>query len=188
MAIRVKDHPSIYERRDLWSQLVLPSQPENVNMGPVYAELELVSGDDLALVRRGLLKADQVKRMSVSALVDTGASTLCVNEMVKAQLDLPVVDQRPVQLADGSIQLFDVVGPVEIHFQNRRSTLNALVLPGETEVLLGTIPLEDMDVLIDPQKRQLVVNPASPNMATAKAKSPLPVRLRPRRGGRSEGG
>ena len=178
MTIRVKDHPSIYERRDVWSQFVLPSQPKVEDMGPVYAQLELISGDDLALLRRGMIREDQVKRVTVPALVDTGASTLCINEAIKAQLDLRAIDQRAVQMADGSIRLLELAGPVEIRFENRRSVLSALVLPGDSEVLLGAIPLEDMDVFIDPVKRQLVVNPASPSKATARAKSPR--RIRPR--------
>ena len=66
-------------------------------------------------------------------------------------------------LADGTVTELDVVGPIEIRFKNRFSTTNALVLPGNEEVLLGAIPMEEMDVLIHPNKEQLIVNPEHPN-------------------------
>lgn len=182
MTVRVKDHPDICERKDIWAQFVLPSEPEVVDMGPVHASLELMNSDDLALLSRGLITDDQVKRVEVNALVDTGASTLCINEVICAQLGLRTIDRRAVQMADGSVRPLDLAGPVEIRLENRRSTLSALVLPSDSEVVLGAIPLEDMDVFIDSVKRQLVVNPAGRNMAMAKAKSPRRVRQRaPRR-------
>ncbi|WP_157098062.1 hypothetical protein [Niabella ginsenosidivorans] len=46
----------------------------------------------------------------------------------------------------------------------------AMVIPGENELLLGAIPMEDMDVLIHPQRRELVVNPEHPYYAQMKLK------------------
>jgi hypothetical protein len=57
-----------------------------------------------------------------------------------------------------------VVGPVEVRFENRRVSADAMVLPGNAEVLLGSIPLEGMDVVIDPKQQKLLVNPATPYM------------------------
>ena len=56
-----------------------------------------------------------------------------------------------------------MVGPIEVHFQNRRTVVEALVIPEVEEVLLGVIPLEGMDVLIDPKRQRLIVNPKSPD-------------------------
>jgi clan AA aspartic protease len=139
-------------------------------MGLVYADIDLISGDDLALYRRGYLREEEIKRMRVSALVDSGAYMLMVNERVKEQLDLPVLGESVGRLADETEVRLEVAGPVEVRFENRRITVDALVLPGSAEVLLGAIPLEDLDVVIDPRQQRLIVNPESPYIARKHAK------------------
>jgi clan AA aspartic protease len=134
-------------------------------MGLVYAEIELISGDDLVLHRRGFIAEDQIKRLKVNALVDSGAYMLAINEQIRTQLDLPVLEQQVAHLADESEVKLDIVGPVEVRFENRSTTVRAMVLPGDAEVLLGSIPMEDMDVLVDPKQQRLVVNPANPYIA-----------------------
>jgi clan AA aspartic protease len=139
-------------------------------MGLVYADIELLNGDDLAMVRRKLMDEDEVKRMRVNMLVNTGNIYICINENIQEQLQLPVLEQRKGQLANGHIVEYDVAGPLEVRFKNRRCTVNAMVLPGENEPLLGAIPLEDMDILIHPQRQELVVNPDHPYFAQIKLK------------------
>lgn len=136
----------------------------------IYAEISLINGDDLALVRRNIIGEEEVKRMWVNALVDTGALMLCINENIQEQLQLPVVETRKAQTANGTIIECDVVAPVEIRFKNRRSIQSAMVLPGDSEPLLGAMPLEDMDVLIHPQRQELIVNPDHPYFAQMKLK------------------
>lgn len=60
---------------------------------------------------------------------------------------------------------FTMVGPVKVRFSNRQTSVEALVIPGTTKTLLGAIPMEAMDVLIDPKRERLLVNPDSPNVA-----------------------
>ena len=139
-------------------------------MGVVYAEIELINGDDLALVRRKLMDEDEVKRIHVSMLVDTGSVYMCINENIQQQLKLPVLEQHKGQLANGHIVEYDVVGPLEVRFKNRRCSVNAMVLPGDNEPLLGAIPLEDMDVLIHPHRQELIVNPDHPYFAQMRLK------------------
>lgn len=133
-------------------------------MGHTYADIELISADDLALHRRGFLSEEGIKRMRVNALVDSGAYMLVVNEHIKQQLDLPVLGETTALLADESEVRAEIVGPVEIHFENRSTTVRALMLPGSVEPLLGVIPMEDMDVIIDPKRQRLIVNPENPNI------------------------
>ena len=139
-------------------------------MGLVYAEIELINGDDLALQRRFIIGEEEVKRMKVTALVDTGSYMLCINENIQEQLQLPVVEKRKAQLANGEIVECNVVAPLEVKCKNRRTSVNAMVLPGDSEVLLGAIPLEDMDVLIHPLRQELIVNPDHPYFAQMKLK------------------
>jgi clan AA aspartic protease len=150
------------------------SHGEN-KVGLVYADIELISGDDLALHRRGHINDTEIRRMTVNAMVDSGALMLVINEEIKAQLGLQKVDTSSAQLADGSIIKVEVVGPVEVRFANRRATVDALVLPDDAEPLFGAIPMESMDVLIDPRQRRLVVNPDHPDQAqhSLKLVSPL---------------
>ncbi|HYY55994.1 MAG TPA: clan AA aspartic protease [Pyrinomonadaceae bacterium] len=139
-------------------------------MGLVYADIELISGDDLALFRRGFLPEDQIKHMRVSALVDSGSFMLVINDHIKEQLDLPVLEKQTARLADDTEIKVEIVGPIEIRFENRRATVDAMVFPGNTEPLLGTIPMEDMDVMIDPKQQRLIVNPENPYVATKPVK------------------
>ena len=137
----------------------------------VYVEIELLSVDDLALSRRGFLRTDEVKRIRCKALVDSGAYELVINEDVKKQLDLPVLEERIVKLADDSERRVELVGPVEIRFENRSTVVRAVVLPGAAEILLGAIPMDGLDVVIDPREQRLIVNPAYPNIPSTYAKS-----------------
>ena len=131
-------------------------------MGLVHADIELANGEDLVLARRKLMEADKIRRMTVRANVDSGAYMLCVNERVRTQLGLPKVEDQIAILADGSQHTLDVIGPIEVRFQNRRCMVDAMVLPGDNEVLLGANPLEDMDLVVLPREQRLAVNPAHP--------------------------
>ncbi len=139
-------------------------------MGLVYAEVILINGEDLVLARRHIIGEDEIRKMPVSMLVDTGAYMLAINESIQEQLQLPVVEKRKAELANGHIVEYDVVSPVEVRFKNRRCVCSAMVLPGSSEPLLGAIPLEDMDVLIHPQRQELIVNPEHPYFAQMKMK------------------
>ena len=139
-------------------------------MGLVYADIELVNAVDLENARRHIIGQEEVKRMHLNMLVDSGAYMMAINESIQAQLDLPFVEKRKVQVADGRVMEYDVVGPVHVRFANRKATCNAFVLPGDNEPLLGAIPMEEMDVLVHPMRQELIVNPEHPNYAVLKMK------------------
>jgi clan AA aspartic protease len=139
-------------------------------MGLIYANIELINGEDIVLARHHHIGIDEIKRLNVNMLVDTGSEYMCINETIQQQLDLPVLEKRRGVLANGSVVEYDVVGPIEVRFENRRCSVDAMVIPGNNEPLLGAIPMEDMDVLIHPHKRQLMVNPEHPYYAQMKIK------------------
>lgn len=85
-------------------------------------------------------------------------------------MQLPFIEKRKAVLANGSIEEYDVVGPIVVKFKNRTATCNAFVLKGDTEPLLGAIPMEEMDVLIHPLRQELIVNPEHPYFAQLKTK------------------
>lgn len=139
-------------------------------MGLVYAEIELINAGDLALSRKFYIGGDEIKRMKVTGLVNTGSYMLCINESIQAQMQFPIMEKRIGQMADGERIECDVVSQVEVRFKNRRTICNAMILPGDSEVLIGAIPLEDMDVLIHPLRQELIVNPDHPYFAQMKLK------------------
>jgi len=106
--------------------------------------------------------------IEVEALADSGALHLCIPEHIRIQLQLDEIDKKEVTLAEGSHKLVSYVGPIEIRFKNRIGFAGALVMGDQ--VLLGAIPMEDMDLVIIPKTRTVDVNPNSPNIGTSVAK------------------
>ena len=139
-------------------------------MGHVNADITLLNAVDVVLAKRGDMLQKDVRNVKVNAMVDSGAITLTINEEIAEQLGLEVQQRTEVVLADGSHRECDYVGPVHIYFENRIASCLALVLPGADEILLGVIPLEEMDVIIDPMTQKLAVHPDRPLMAQMKVK------------------
>lgn len=139
-------------------------------MGLVYADIELINTVDQENARRHIIGEEEVRRIKLNVLVDSGAYMMAINETIQSQLELPFVEKRKVQVADSRVVEYDVVGPVNVKFANRKATCNAFVLPGDSEPLLGAIPMEEMDVLIHPLRQELIVNPEHPNYAVLKMK------------------
>ncbi len=135
-------------------------------MGLVYAEIELFNAGEMYEFRKGLIAEESIKRVKVTSLVDTGSYMLTINDSIRNQLGLPLIEKQFSVLADDTEIEVEVVGPVEVRFENRRTSVDAIVIPNASEVLLGAIPMEDMDVLVDPRQQKLVVNPKHPYVAT----------------------
>ena len=93
---------------------------------------------------------------------------LCIRKHIAIQLQLRELEQREVILADGHRRTVPYMGPIEVRFANRRCFTGAMVLGNE--VLLGAIPMEDMDLVLRPQLQSITVNPESPNIPVSLAK------------------
>ena len=106
--------------------------------------------------------------VKVEALADSGSVHLCIPDHVRIQLELEEIDKKEATLADDSRKLVPYVGPIEVRFRNRVGFVGALVMGNQ--VLLGAIPMEDMDLVVIPGTRTLDVNPSSPNIATSVVK------------------
>jgi clan AA aspartic protease len=135
-------------------------------MGLVYANIELFNAMDMALNRRNKIANTEVRKISVEALVDSGAYMMVIPDEVRLQLGLEIVGYELSELANGKQEKVAIAEPIEIHFENRKATVDVLVLG--KEVLLGAIPMEAMDVLIHPKLQKLTVNPAHPTIAVFK--------------------
>ena len=110
----------------------------------------------------------ELEAVEIDALADTGSVHLCIPQHINIQLGLEEKDTKEVVLADGSRKVVPYVGPVELRYENRIGFAGALVMGDEP--LLGVIPMEDMDLVVVPKTRQVIVNPLSPNVASSVAK------------------
>jgi len=124
-------------------------------MSVVYTEITLKNEADTILAEKGYIKKDEIRQMTVESVVDTGAWTLVINEEIRDKLGLLDRGFGEADLADGQKAYYPMAGPLEIRWKNRRMICEALVMPDAPEVLLGAIPLEHMDLTINP-KRELV--------------------------------
>jgi clan AA aspartic protease len=135
-------------------------------MGMVYANIELLNGDDVGSHRRNFISEDEIRQIELNVLVDTGAIMLSINEEIVKALGLEIIDHRPSQLADGTRLILPVAGSIEVRYEGRFCTTNALVLPDDSEPLLGAIPMEEMDLWVNPARNILTaVHPEGPVMS-----------------------
>ncbi|MEK6608931.1 MAG: retroviral-like aspartic protease family protein [Myxococcota bacterium] len=127
-------------------------------------KLKLTNHNDVEIARRGLLTPAEVRTCEVEALVDTGATMLMLPEDVCERLGLTFEPtRRKVRYADGRIAEVRWVGNVRLEIVGREMTCDALVEAAGTVPLIGQIPLEALDLIVDPKSRELRVNPASPD-------------------------
>lgn len=131
-------------------------------IGPVYADIELLNFSDLVHSRHGYLPEKNIRGIRLKALVNSGAFELFINPTIKEQLDLPVLERRTLNMPDESIEEVEIVGPIEVRFENRSATVKAVVWPDAEEILLGRFPLAGLHTFIDPEKKQLLVMPNIP--------------------------
>ncbi|GHU24872.1 hypothetical protein FACS1894172_19470 [Spirochaetia bacterium] len=103
-----------------------------------------------------LIKQKEIRQVMATAMVDTGAGTLIINEEVRQKLGLDIIGLRFVTLGNNTKKNCKVTEPVQIQWNDRLCNCSALVVPGTDEVLLGAIPFEDMDLMVNPAGRNLV--------------------------------
>ena len=110
----------------------------------------------------------ELEAVEIDALADTGSVHLCIPAHIQIQLKLEEIEKKEVTLADGGGTLVPYVGPIELRYKNRTGFAGALVTGDQP--LLGAIPMEDMDLVVVPRTREVIVNPDSPNIASSSAK------------------
>ena len=125
-------------------------------MGTVYTDITLRNANDIALTHSGHMKEEDIREVTVRSVVDTGAETLCINSDVFNKLGLGVECQKTATVADGRKAACSVSSTVKIHWEDRDSVVRAIVLSESQEILLGAIPLEEMDLVVDPKNLKLI--------------------------------
>jgi len=125
-------------------------------MGTVHAEITLKNAKDEGKAFDGLIKEEDVRAVTVQAVVDTGALLTVITEELRQKLGLEARGEKFVKTANGQRISCKVTEAVEIHWKNRFSLHRAVVVPGAEKVLLGVISLEDMDLMVNPVTQELV--------------------------------
>ena len=128
-------------------------------MGKVIVTAKLENLEDLHAVHLGVLSADQVRRIEVTdALVDTGAMGMMLPMRLVNQLGLRQWGTRNARTASGPI-ILPVYGTVQLTVQGREFRCDVYGVPDGTPVLIGQIPLEGLDFVVDPTNQRLIGNP-----------------------------
>ena len=124
-------------------------------MGTVHAEITIKNSTDVTGLFEGRLKEHEVRSVTVNSVVDTGATSLVINEELRNKLGLGVIEERYMKLADGGKVLSRITTPVSIHWKNRSWVCPAVSLEHVEHILLGAIPLEGMDLMVNPKTQEL---------------------------------
>jgi len=124
-------------------------------MGNVYAEITVTNNEDIMKADNGIIAEKDIRSVTMTALVDTGATTLIINEELCRQLGLNIEKPQTINLAGGVKGTCKITKPVKIQWKDRFVYSSAVVLDGG-KPLLGVIPLEFMDLIVDPVHGELV--------------------------------
>jgi clan AA aspartic protease len=125
-------------------------------MGIFMETISLENIIDRAFAEGGYIKDSDIRVLTVKAMPDTGAWTLVINEDIRSKLGLKIEDSVTATLADGKAAVYPLTSPVKIRWKNRSTTLPAIVAESAKTVLLGALPLEGMDLIVDPVRQELV--------------------------------
>jgi len=126
-------------------------------------KIRLTNDHDFVAAAAGSLDPARVRTIEIEALVDTGATMLMLPADAVERLGLPVRGHRKVRYADHRVEEVPWVGQVKVEIRGREALCSALVGPAGSTALIGQIPLEEMDFVVDPKSRELRPNPASPD-------------------------
>ena len=125
-------------------------------MGMVHAEITVQNAADASRALQGQLAKEAIREITVEAVVDTGAASLVISEEQRQTLGLGITEERSVKMADGRRTVCKLTEAVEVYWKDRHWACPAIVIPGAESVLLGAIPLEGMDLMINPKTQELV--------------------------------
>jgi clan AA aspartic protease len=125
-------------------------------MGLVHTEITLKNAEDMLKAKIQLIPAHEIRQTTVNALVDSGAWTMVINEATREKLGLEEEGTAPGTLADGTRTDYKLSSWLEISWKDRKSICQAVIVPNADENLLGALPLEAMDLMINPGSQEVV--------------------------------
>ncbi|MDR1636904.1 MAG: aspartyl protease family protein [Treponema sp.] len=143
-------------------------------MSTFKEKITLINAGDTAKARDGFIPQAGVRAMTIDAMPDTGAWTLVINEDVRKKLGLAIEGSIASTLADGSTTVYKQTEAVKIQWKDRSTTQQALVVPEADDILLGALPLEALDLMVDPVNERLAgVHGDQPLHKLKKASAPF---------------
>jgi len=125
-------------------------------MGHVNTQITLKNIRDIFKAKEGIIKEPEIRQATIDVMVDTGATTLVINEELFRQLGLYIMGEREITLANDAKEMCKLTEPLEIHWGNRSVAMSALVIEDASEFLLGVLPIEGMDLMVDTVNQKLV--------------------------------
>jgi clan AA aspartic protease len=137
-------------------------------MGEGRVMVRLSNAADMALVRRNLMRPEEIRAVEADALVDTGAVTFVLPSLVVERLGLAQPFKQVAEYADGRREEVDVTEPVFVELLGRHTVEEALVLGDE--VIVGQTILEKTDLYVDCRQKRLLPNPAHPDQSVLQVK------------------
>jgi clan AA aspartic protease len=137
-------------------------------MGEVRVMIRLSNAADMALVRRNLMRSEEIRSVEADALVDTEAVTFVLPSLVVERLGLARPFKQVAEYADGRREEVDVTEPVFVELMGRHTIEEALVL--SDEVIVGQTILEKTDLYVDCRQKRLLPNPAHPDQPVLQVK------------------
>ena len=130
-------------------------------MGEVKTTITISNAMDDGMFRRGLSTREQIRSITVEAVVDTGAVRSCIPVDLKEELGLETIRHIDAQMANGQTQSVEMTEAAYIDILGRVATESFLVLG--SEVLIGRTALDSIDLRVDCNRQQVITNPDHPN-------------------------
>ena len=125
-------------------------------MGIVHTEITIKNLYDKGFARDGYIKPEDVRTQTVTAIADTGSMYLVITEELRQKLGLNIIGEKTANIANGQQLTAHITEAVEIHWKNRHTVVSAMVIPGAKKVLFGAIPMEAMDLMVNPVNQEVV--------------------------------
>ena len=124
-------------------------------MGMVYTEVTLKNVLDVGFARSGFIKPEDVRAATVRAVADSGSMNLVITEEMRKELGLGIREEKIAHIANGQRVACKMTDAVEIHWKNRYTILQAMIIPGAQKILLGALALEGLDLMINPVTQEV---------------------------------
>lgn len=138
-------------------------KPKETEMGRVIVKAKLTNYDDMVRSQAGGVPPEQIRSVEKDALVDTGATLLVLPADVAQQLGLSIIRQVNVTYADGRKESRGMARGVVIEIIGRDALVDAVVEAPGAKLLIGQVPLEVMDLIVDPKTGTVGPRPESPD-------------------------
>src|SRR6185437_2237884 len=113
-------------------------------MGSFSVEVDLANNEDVIRSEAGVILPEQIRRVRVRGVVDTGATRLVLPESVAQQLGLKNSSNAKVRYADGRINIRPIAQNIQLSNGGRQGVFSAVIQTGSELTLIGAIVLEDL--------------------------------------------